>query len=357
MSRRFAVSLPALALIVAAGCGRSDKTETTSSVGANTPTVSGSTVSSGENDSSTNAPGPVTYASAESAFKSGDYPAATELFTRYTQSNPDNAWGFYMLGVSAWKKGEPKNALEAFDRALQIDPDHQKSLFNSSRVLLDMNRPLQALKRIEQALGREPMSNEGLRLLGRARYQSGEVDEAIDAYRKALAVDPNDVWSMNNLALIYLDQDRGQEAIPPLARAVEVRTHAPVFQNNLGMALERSGYPAAAAKAYETAIALDSSYQKASVGLSRVTGGGQTPEESPVDLSRLSQQFQDEISSWQSESPVDSTVTEPVNDSTSGASHDSQSSSVDSSPALGISDSAPASVEAVSDSVEDCEQD
>ena len=75
--------------------------------------------------------------------------------------------------------------------------------------------------------------------------------EAIDAYQRALAVDDHDVWSMNNLGLIYIEQGRSPEALPALARAVELRGNSPVFQNNLGTALERSGYPVAAAKAYE----------------------------------------------------------------------------------------------------------
>ena len=50
-----------------------------------------------------------------------------------------------------------------------------------------------------------------------------------------------DVWAMNNLGYIYIQQGRSDAALPPLARAVEIRSNVPVFQNNLGMALERSG--------------------------------------------------------------------------------------------------------------------
>lgn len=351
MPRISAASLSTLAAlsVLASGCGRSHQTKTTSSTaGASTPTISGSTAPSEDTAPSTTATVAVTYANAESSFNKGDYPTATELFTRYTDSNPENPWGFYMLGMSAWKKGEQEQAAAAFDRALQLDPDHRKSLFNSSRVLLEMGQPQEALKRVEEALGREPMSNEGLRLLGRAQYQVGKIDEAIEAYRKALAIDDRDVWSMNNLGLIYLDQNRSEEAIPPLARAVELRANAPVFQNNLGMALERSGYPTAAAKAYETAIALDSTYRKASVGLGRVTGGGQTPEETAVDLTSLSQRFQGEIAGWRAEIPTDSVGTPVIDSSAVG-------SVSDSSTTLGLSDSTHSSLEAVSDSVEDCE--
>jgi tetratricopeptide (TPR) repeat protein len=303
MSRLLA-RLPLLAMSVliplAAACVGSDEPKTTSA-GVTTPTV---TATSTEGEApvvagSTGVPA-VSYEVAESAFTAGHYPEATELFTAYTTSRPENPWGYYMLGMSAWKAGDTDKASSAFDQALQLDPGHRKSLFNSSRVLLEAGRPKEALERVEKALSQEPMSNEGLRLLGRVRYELGQVDGAIEAYQRALTIDERDVWAMNNLGLIYIQQNRSPEALAPLARAVEIRSNAPVFQNNLGTALERSGYPTAAAQAYEAAIAVDSTYAKASVGLARVTGGGQAPETTPVDLPGLSHKFQTEIESWRS---------------------------------------------------------
>ena len=301
----------------AAGCGSSDQSKTeSSSVGA-TPTVSASSPTPAGSEAPEVA-SPVSYVAAESAFGKGLYSEATQLFTVYTGTHPENPWGHYMLGMSAWKTGEHEKAVNAFDQALQLDPSHRKSLFNSSRVLLETGRPEEALERIEKALALEPMSGEGLRLLGRARYELGNVDEAIDAYHRALSIDDRDVWSLNNLGLIYIQQGRSNEAIPPLARAVELRSNAPVFQNNLAMALERSGYPTAAAKAYEAAIAVDSTYGKASIGLARVTGGGQVPETTPVDLAALSNQFQAAIECWRSTATVRAVAVPEVieNDST-----------------------------------------
>jgi tetratricopeptide (TPR) repeat protein len=347
MFRTLALPLFTLATLIplVAGCGRLDRPKTTSaSAGANTPVVSASSTESTGNVSTVATP--VTYAQAESTFSAGRYPEATQLFTTYTESNSENPWGYYMLGLSAWRSGEPDRAVSAFDKALELDPNHRKSLFNSSRVLLETGRPEEALERIEKALTLEPISNEGLRLLGRARHQLGKMNEAIEAYHRALVLDDRDVWSMNNLGLIYIEQDRSSEALPPLARAVELRNNAPVFQNNLGMALERAGYPTAAAEAYEAAIAVDSTYQKASVGLARVTGGSQQPESEAIDLIALSQRFQADIEAWRGMASVSDSTETPAVEVT------------DSTAALvqPVSDSSRASVEAVSDTLEDCVQ-
>lgn len=305
----------------AMGCGSDRPGTESSTAGAKTPVVSGSSIDTAGVAVSTVKPEitPVTYGQAESTYTSGDYPEAAQLFTLYTEKHPENAWGHFMLGLAAWKSGESDRALSAFDRALELDPNHRKSMYNSSRVLLEKGRAQEALERIEQALSQEPMSTEGLRLLGRAKYQLGKVDEAIEAYRRALATDDRDVWSMNNLGLIYIEQERSSEALAPLARAVQLRSNAPVFQNNLGVALERSGYPVAAAKAYEAAIQVDSSYTKASVALARVTGGEQQPESEPVDLDSLAQRFQSDIDSWRGSVEDTTEVVGVVLDSTTAA--------------------------------------
>src|SRR5205814_895894 len=50
--------------------------------------------------------GPVSFEDAHSAFQENRYDEALRLFTTYTTEQPDNVWGYYMLGLSAWKAGD-----------------------------------------------------------------------------------------------------------------------------------------------------------------------------------------------------------------------------------------------------------
>ena len=292
-----------------AGCG-DDKRPVTTTVSSSPATVA--VVDSGTgpagDGSATQPTGPVSYADAEAAYAGRNYDEAVDLFAAYTRSSPDNPWGHYMYGLSAWKAGDREQAIVAFDEALRLDPQHRKSLLNSARVLLETGRPREALERVEHALSLEPLSGEGLRLLGRARYELKEIPEAIDAYQQAIALDERDVWAMNNLGLIYIQQDRSDIALPILARAVELRSSSPVFQNNLGTALERTGHFAAAGKAYEAVLAADSTYGKAAASLERVTPhvAGDT---STVDLAAVAAEFREAVRSWRdSTAAQDSTV-------------------------------------------------
>ena len=218
--------------------------------------------------------GPVSFADAEAAFQSKNYGEATTLFEQYIQRRPDNPWGHYMLGLSAWKSGDLVKSEESFERALSLDPTHMKSLVNLSRVLIEQKRYDDAIGKLTTAGEVDPESATVPRLMARAHSAKGEFEPAVDAYRRAIALDGSDAWSMNNLGLPYL------------AKAVQMNENVAAFHNNLGMALEHQGRFDAAATAYKGALTADPGYKKAKQNLVRVEAVKAGPEE-PFDLAAV----------------------------------------------------------------------
>jgi tetratricopeptide (TPR) repeat protein len=174
-----------------------------------------------------------------------------------------------------------------------------KGWINLGRVLLDTERPGEAFVAIDQALELDPQSNAAYRLRGRAYHQMNQPQWAIDMYRKAIQIDDRDAWAMNNMALIFIEQGLFYDALPPLARAIELRSDVPVFHNNLGMALEHTGRYRAAEEAYAAAVALNDSYGKAVDNLARVEEVVEEVGYDPVDFAALAQGFVDEIVRWE----------------------------------------------------------
>src|SRR5262249_53127684 len=207
----------------------------------------------------TSASGPATpatptvlsYDDAETLYRSGKFGEAKTAFETYVGTKPENPWGHYMLGLAAWKTGDFKTAERAFDRAIALDSTTVKSYLGSARVLLDLKREPEAIERINRAMTLDSTSTEALRLLAPATSQQGKTASAIAIYRTVLTRNDHDVWAMNNLGVLYLDQGQPESAIGPLGRAVELNGTAPVFHNNLGMALERTGHFLTAKQAYE----------------------------------------------------------------------------------------------------------
>jgi Tfp pilus assembly protein PilF len=135
-------------------------------------------------------------------------------------------------------------------------------------------------------------------VLGNVMSELGRSDEAIEAYRQALIRNERDAWSMNNYGLVLIRFGRFDEALAPLSRAVELVPGSPVFRNNLGIALERSGFHGSARDAFAAALAADSSYVKARTSLERVETrlGGQPGD--TIDLKVLAEAFIETIHHW-----------------------------------------------------------
>lgn len=233
----------------------------------------------------------VTYEDAESVFRERKYGEATEMFAAYVTRRPTNPWGHYMLGLSAWKSGELPRARAAFERSLELDPTHVKSLLNLSRVLLEQRETREAADRLGQALALDSTSADVHRLLGRTQASLGDTTGAIASYRTAIRIDRTDVWSMNNLGLLFLRMKRYDDALPPLARAVQLDSTNAVFRNNFGMALEHTGHFVAAADSYRAALAIDSGYVKAKASLVRLDGRTDDPSALPIDIAMLAEDF------------------------------------------------------------------
>lgn len=263
--------------------GDSEKIVTTESPSPRTPAVTG----------------PVSYQDANDVFKAGHYPEAAEMFERYVAGKPNDAFGLYMLGLSSWKAGDFARAEQAFDKAIDIDPTFAKSYFNSARVLLDLERAPEALERVEKGLEVDSTSADGWRLKARAQAASGDMDGAMETYRRLLVRNDEDLWGLNNLGVLMLDSGDYQGALGPLARAVQLKPTAPLFQNNYGMALERSGYPVAALHAYETAVKDDSTFTKAVKNAERMRGvvTDSTLKEE-VSLQDLAEKFRQQVIAW-----------------------------------------------------------
>lgn len=245
-------------------------------------------------DSNASTPRIVTFAAAESAYRTRDYAAAADGFDGYVQRHPDNAFGHYMLGLSAWKSGELDRARDALERSLALDSTNVKTLLNLGRVLLDQGHPDEAQLRVALAAALDSESAEVHRMMARVQYALGQRDSAETEYRVALSIDPTDSWSMNNLGLLLIDEGRYDEAIEPLARAVQLRPQAPAFANNLGVALERTGHAGSAAEAYRAALSADSTYAKARTSLARVD---RKVDDTPIDVTAVAAKFEESLQS------------------------------------------------------------
>jgi len=243
-----------------------------------------------------NTPASVIYADAEQAYTDKKFRQAAELFTVYTDRRPQNAWGFYMLGLSSWKNGELEATNDALTHALVIKPDHFKSMVNLARVQLEQRDAKAALINIENAVALRNSDSAALRVLARTYGELERTSEAVAVYNEILSTDPDDAWTLNNLGLLYIMEGEYGKATAPLAKAVTIDSSVACFRNNLGLALEQEGNLASAAICFGDAVAIDSLYTKAVASLARIEALLPAQAGPVVDLDQLAASFTPETS-------------------------------------------------------------
>jgi Tfp pilus assembly protein PilF len=106
------------------------------------------------------------------------------------------------------------------------------------------------------------------------------------------------------VGLLLIQQGKNEEALGPLARAVQLDSTVAVFQNNLGIALEHTGRFMLATQAFKSALAIDDGYTKAKLSLARVEGRKEDPTVTPVELATLAESFDREIRGVQMGGPI-----------------------------------------------------
>jgi tetratricopeptide (TPR) repeat protein len=114
-------------------------------------------------------------------------------------------------------------------------------------VLLARREARAALEPLGEAARREPRRVEPHRALGVAYQTLGQADRATESYRRALTLRPDDVVSLNNLALV-LAELRGQpdQALPLAQRALELAPERAAVLDTLGwVQYRRKAYPEA----------------------------------------------------------------------------------------------------------------
>jgi predicted Zn-dependent protease len=103
---------------------------------------------------------------------------------------------------------------------------------------------------------------------------------------------------MNNLGMLYIEQAKPQEALGPLARAVQLKPTSPIFQNNLGMTLELLGDLTAAKQAYDDALKADSTYAKAKANAERLGDVIVDSSRTSIIVSEVAEVFRQQVKMW-----------------------------------------------------------
>lgn len=232
-------------------------------------------------------------ANAKSIFESGKAADAEHLMRQYLQSHPASADGHFLLGLILFKEDRPKDSLaeyaegakfrapSAYDlevaslnyvllgdymdadkwltKSVAIDSHNWQTWYYLGRTKYNENRFEEAIQAFEQCLKLSPENEKAADNLGLSYAGSGRPEDAETAYRKAISWQSHlleqDPGPYLNLGILLVEQNRPEQALEYLQRALQISPDDPKAHENLGHAYERLNQLSNAQSELEKAVA------------------------------------------------------------------------------------------------------
>ncbi|HIM50560.1 MAG TPA: tetratricopeptide repeat protein [Acidobacteria bacterium] len=163
---------------------------------------------------------------ANALLNAGQPDRALEVVRELVRVRPDDAGGWYSLSELELELENYDEAEAAAQRLVEIEPDNLRGAYMLSRVLGAQREYQGMVDALEPAVRR---AREGeiapsqlanlLQRLSVAHRQLGDHDAAIDRLREALDLTPSNLGLQAQLAQVYLDARRLDEAVAVVSRA------------------------------------------------------------------------------------------------------------------------------------------
>jgi adenylate cyclase len=128
-----------------------------------------------------------------------------------------------LLGYVYLRKKQHEEAIAEAKRALALDLNDSDGYETLGEILSFAGRPQEALRLVEQALRLNPQQPVSLLwLLGRVYNLMGRYEEAIATLKKVTIRNPNHLSAHADLAIIFIDLGREEEARAEVAEILRV---------------------------------------------------------------------------------------------------------------------------------------
>lgn len=147
----------------------------------------------------------------------GDNLSALEIAEGAVGTATDHAPYHALASLAALRLGAPDRAIPHLEALLAIRPDDHASRVNLAQALLETGKKDEALKIVGGAS--EP---DLARIDGYIHQLDEELDLAMEAYRRAIAADPSDLASWNNLGNILAQTGEFDGAIDAFEHAISI---------------------------------------------------------------------------------------------------------------------------------------
>ncbi|MDI6878783.1 MAG: tetratricopeptide repeat protein [Desulfitobacteriaceae bacterium] len=189
----------------------------------------------------------------------GEWQLAVEALDKSLKVNPKRGDTVFRLGIIYAYHDEYAEALRCFSGACQLRPRNPQYW----EMKAEMHLWLEQIEEASRAFSRALWYSADPETMARAAYcqvQLNHIEKGIRYYERVLKHEPDHYDSLSNLAAIYQNKNRSNEALHLLERAQAIHPHDPILLNNLAYTLVHLGRTRRALEYYQAALNLAPSH-------------------------------------------------------------------------------------------------
>ena len=159
--------------------------------------------------------------------------------------NPESATGLFSQALVQMYSGKTEAALDSFARSLRADPGNPETLLYKAQAFRDLSHWQQAEQTYRDILKERPNYWPAWDELGWIRSRQARYKDAEAAYKLASSVAPNVALPVANLATMYLEQGKRDEAMAACDRSLKIAPNEGAYLLLGDMAFTDGKYTAA----------------------------------------------------------------------------------------------------------------
>lgn len=177
-----------------------------------------------------------------SLVKLGLYDKAIAAYQQVALNNPNDSHIFKTLGRLRMKMEQPTEAISAFNDGLNIEPENFELLMDRGEAFKTLGNIDAAIKDFSAASAAKPNIHIPALRLAMLAHENKQFSNAQKYYEKVLALEPNHIITLNNLAWLFAETDTNLDRGIQLSRkALSLTKQSPLLLDTLAWLYRAKG--------------------------------------------------------------------------------------------------------------------
>jgi Tfp pilus assembly protein PilF len=150
---------------------------------------------------------------AQALLSSEDSEAALSEAQRAVELDGENPLAHLLLGLAAWRAAKLSLAQESLERAVRLSRRSPKYLAHYAWFMASERGPRPAEQVARDAVDADAASSTAWAALGLAQYRLHQFRQAEASLRRALVLNPNDIYAQSAMVVLLQDQRKDAKAL------------------------------------------------------------------------------------------------------------------------------------------------